>query len=126
MRNIFDFFRRRPKMQALKSPTAGDRQIVRRPYLLNAISLQMVKIDGPYVMEVTPVKRVPHNCISAIGHADLASVMGVPCNRIAIALNNGDEAYVAQAFGGRLPEGATTLPKGVSLRFFRVTIRKKP
>jgi hypothetical protein len=47
MRNIFDFFRRKPKMQALKS-SAGDRQIVRRPYLFNAISLQMVKIDGPY------------------------------------------------------------------------------
>jgi hypothetical protein len=124
MRNIFDFFRHRPKMQALKS-SAGDRQIVRRPYLCNAISLQMVKVEGAYSIEVTPTDSFPVDCVSAIGHADMATVLGVSYNRMSVSLYDGDEAYIAQVCGGRLPEGAKRLPAECEIRIYRVVIRKK-
>ena len=60
---------------------------------------------------------------SAIGHADTAAVLGVPMARINVTLKKGDVAYVAQLQGGRLPEGATTLPEGFSFRFLRVEVR---
>lgn len=59
---------------------------------------------------------------SAIGHQDTANVLGVPMNRINVSLVKGDVAYVAQLQGGRLPEGATTLPEGFTFRIMKVTI----
>ncbi|MFW6030102.1 MAG: STIV orfB116 family protein [Halanaerobiales bacterium] len=65
---------------------------------------------------------------SAIGHQDTANVVSsilgitIPCNRINISLNQGDVLIVAQVVGGRLPEGAITLPDGFRLQFFRVEI----
>ena len=39
-----------------------------------------------------------------------------------VVLDENTELYVAQLVGGRLPEGATTLPEGYSFKFYRVTI----
>ena len=100
-------------------------------YLSNAFSLQMltqfpVEIS---VMEIDPAD-VPTNAVSVIGHADTAAVVSsilgreVPANRTSISLDTGDELYVAQLIGGRLPEGSTTLPEGFSLKFFKVTIKR--
>lgn len=64
---------------------------------------------------------MPADCISAIGHADTARVVSnilnrdVQANRISLTLSEGDTLYVAQLTGGRLPEGATTLPEGFTL-----------
>lgn len=89
-------------------------------YLLNAFSLQMV--DTPCTVKFENVDVLPDNLVSAIGHQDTANVLGVAMNRINVKLNKGDVAYVAQLMGGRLPEGATTLPEGFSFKFVKVTV----
>lgn len=89
-------------------------------FLLNAFSLQMV--ETPCKCSFTEVSELPQGLESAIGHADTAAVLGVPCNRVNVKLSAGDTAFVAQLMGGRLPEGATTLPEGFKLKFVRVDV----
>lgn len=92
-------------------------------YLLNAFSLQM--LQGDATVRFTEVDRSSldlSGMVSAVGHADTAAVLGVDCNRVNVSLNKGDTAYVAQLVGGRLPEGATTLPEGFSFRFVKVEV----
>lgn len=91
-------------------------------YLLNAFSLQM--IDVPSTVKFEEIDR-PENLqelTSAVGHADTAAVLGVKMNRVSVHLNKGDQAIVAQLVGGRLPEGATTLPEGFEFKFIKVTV----
>lgn len=90
-------------------------------YILNAFSLQMLKVF-PCSVKVEEVDTLPAGLDSAIGHADTAAVLGYPMNRVNVSLNPGDVAYVAQLQGGRLPEGSTTLPEGFSFKFMKVTI----
>ena len=98
-------------------------------YLSNAFSGQMIMDDELWIhrSSVTP-EEVPTDAKSVIGHIDTARVVStilnreVPCNRESIALREGDELYVAQITGGRLPEGATTLPEGASMVFHRYTV----
>lgn len=95
-------------------------------FCANAFSIQMLPEAGADVrierieekagMEIAPYIR------SAVGHPDTAAVLGVECNRAAIALEEGDLMLVAQLVGGRLPEGATTLPEGYSFRFYLVDV----
>jgi hypothetical protein len=60
---------------------------------------------------------------SAVGHADTAAVFStvlgipVPCNRVNVSLKPGDAAIVGQYIGPRLPEGATTLPEGATIKW---------
>ena len=69
-----------------------------------------------------------HSCVSAVGHADTAAVfahvLGVPvaCNRATVALKDGDVALVGQYSGPRLPEGATTLPEGATIKWVVVGV----
>lgn len=81
--------------------------------------------------EVTPevvTKALSDGFVSAIGHADTAAVVGnilgveVAMNRVNVTLTRDTELYVAQVVGGRLPEGCTTLPEGVTIKFVRATI----
>ena len=98
-------------------------------YLSNAFSLQMVK-DFPTTVKVEEVSpsNIPEEAVSCIGHIDTASVVGnilkrdVPVNRVNVTLERGDELFVAQLTGGRLPEGSTTLPEGFKLKFLKVCI----
>ena len=98
-------------------------------YLGNAFSLQMVA-DNAIIckVEVSP-EQVPMNAESIIGHKDTAAVVStilgreVPCNRASVMLSDEDELYVAQIVGGRLPEGATTIPSGMEIKFYRITVR---
>ena len=90
-------------------------------YLLNAFSIQM--LPGNATVDFQQVDELPNNLTSAIGHADIAAVLGVTPNRINVKLNIGDVAYVAQLMGGRLPEGSTTLPDGFSFKFYKITVR---
>jgi hypothetical protein len=94
---------------------------MKKIYLLNAFSLQMVSAPF-YFVKVTPVMDLPTGLTSAIGHADTAAVLGVEVNRITVTLDLGDTAYVAQLIGGRLPEGATSLPENYCFQFRRVEI----
>ena len=90
-------------------------------YLLNAFSLQMIQ-EFPASVTFTEVAELPEGLESAIGHADTARVLGVPMNRINVSLHKGETAYVAQLVGGRLPEGATTLPEGFSFKYLKVSV----
>ena len=69
------------------------------------------------------------DCIrSAVGHADTAAVfesvlnVPVPCRRETVLLGNGDWAVVGQYSGPRLPEGATILPEGATIRWLLVEV----
>ena len=98
-------------------------------YIGNAFSLQMVSEAAVVTVLPCKAKDVPKTAQSIIGHADTAVVVSdllgreVPMNRQSVHLNAGDVLYVAQITGGRLPEGATTLPEGFSLEFRKVIVR---
>ena len=89
-------------------------------YICNAFSLQM--LSGDSTVEFQEVEKPPEGLTSAIGHADTATVLGYPLNRISVSLKSGDVCYIAQLTGGRLPEGSTTLPDGFRFKFIRVTV----
>lgn len=91
-------------------------------YVANAFSLQMVaKEDLPRVrFESIERPESLEGCTSAVGHADTAAVLGVACQRINVSLKAGDVLLVAQLTGGRLPEGATTLPEGFAFTWVKV------
>lgn len=91
-------------------------------YLSNAFSLQMLDLSKKHSINLVPVDGFPSDCISVVGHPDTAAVLGVPFNRVNLKLNQGDVLYVAQLTGGRLPEGATTLPDGFKFTFVKVTV----
>lgn len=99
-------------------------------YIGNAFSLQMLAEEQSLV-SVVPADwdEIPANVISCIGHADTAAVASslagreIPCNRISVTLRPGDEMFVIQVTGGRLPEGSTTLPEGVKMELKRVLVR---
>lgn len=101
-------------------------------YLGNAFSLQMLDLSKVNNIAVEPiskheVKRLinkyKNNFKSIVGHQDTANVLTdmlgieVSYNRESVKLNMQDMLIVAQVTGGRLPEGATTLPEGVNIVF---------
>ena len=65
---------------------------------------------------------------SAVGHADTANLFStilgaeVKPARMTVSLVQGDRILVGQYSGPRLPEGATTLPEGASVKWVVVTI----
>jgi len=101
--------------------------------LLNAVSVNMVPVQGA-TLRIRPINLdeakeiVSIGFTSAIGHADTANVVGgmlgvpIPANRVSVQLGFGDEALVAQYLGPRLPEGATSLPEGATIRFFHLMV----
>lgn len=93
-------------------------------YIANAFSLQMVaKEDLPRVrFESVERPESLEGYTSAVGHADTAAVLGVACQRINVSLKAGDVLLVAQLTGGRLPEGATTLPEGFTFTWVKVSL----
>ncbi len=94
----------------------------------NAFSLQMLSSPATVRFDEVAPEDIPTDVVSSIGHADTAVVLSdllgfeVPMNRAFVTLDEDTELYVAQLVGGRLPEGATTLPEGFSFKFYRVTI----
>ena len=100
-------------------------------YITNAFSIQMLSVAT--TLNFKPVtlgqaqKMVKTNAfISAVGHEDTANVVSnllnstVEMNRISVNLKDNDVLLVAQLLGGRLPEGATTIPDGMSIQFWVV------
>ena len=96
--------------------------------LLNAFSLNMFNPSDcfPVFREVSIDEVKTHQIESAIGHADTARVLSnilgvdISTNRISVTLAKGDSAIVAQYIGPRLPEGATQLPEGATIKFYHV------
>ena len=103
---------------------------MKKVFLGNAFSLQMLDCIKPAMVCVTPVSvdDIPHNVHSVVGHVDTATVLSdmlgfpVAFNRESVRLVPGDTLFVAQVTGGRLPEGSTTLPDGFSIKFLRVSL----
>ena len=103
--------------------------------LFNAFSIQMISaLDEASVsfkkITVEEAKALLAGKVdSFIGHVDTAAVissllgMEVPAQRRFGSLASGETAVVAQVVGGRLPEGATTLPDGMSIQFFQITVQ---
>ena len=100
-------------------------------YICNAFSLQMLPKGLACDLRVEPITVEAVRALdlqSAIGHADTAVVVGnilgkeFAAERVNVSLDNGDSIIVAQVQGGRLPEGATTLPEGTRLVFLKVTV----
>jgi hypothetical protein len=93
-------------------------------YVANSFSLGMVPKEWLHAVRLSPCMQPPdlEGAISVVGHADTAAVLGVPFNRSAVALEVGDTVFVAQLRGGRLPEGATSLPPGAEFDWIKVTI----
>ena len=95
-------------------------------YIGNAFSLQM--LENPeckliiHELELEEFDAIKTGAYSCVGHKDLANILGVEYNRETISLKRGDCLLVAQLWGGRLPEGATSLPEDMVLRFFIVQI----
>ena len=100
-------------------------------YLLNAFSLNMLSANADvHVREVSldTARNLAKVCTSAVGHADTAAVFAdvlgvpVPCNRVSVSLDHCATALVGQYSGPRLPEGATTLPEGATIKWMIVGV----
>ncbi len=103
--------------------------------LLNAFSLNMLT-TFPASLEIDELTLEEARGLlaetaveSAVGHADTAAlfstVLGlpVPCNRVTVVIDGMRSAnvLVGQYSGPRLPEGATTLPEGASIKWLLVS-----
>lgn len=100
-------------------------------FLTNAFSLNMladpeganIKVES---LDMEDMGFLANKLTSAIGHQDTANVLSnilnteIPVNRVNVTLEKGDKVIVAQFHGARLPEGATTLPEGATIRFWVV------
>lgn len=95
-------------------------------FLTNSFSLQMLtKFPSDFrCTEITKEKfdYYKQQAVSYIGHHDLAYLLSVDYNRESLKLREGDVLLVAQIMGGRLPEGATTLPDNVSIKYLCVHV----
>lgn len=107
-------------------------------YITNAFSLNMLperKFGERKLQLVGPMTpgaiKVYINSLgitleSAIGHADTAAVVSadlgiqLAVNRIDVKLDEPGGIVVAQYTGPRLPEGATKLPEGATLRYWLI------
>lgn len=97
-------------------------------YICNSFSLQMLGETALADLEIRQIYEPELKGLeleSAIGHADTAHVLGFEPNRVNVHLERGDSIIVAQLMGGRLPEGATTLPDGFKFRYYKVTVKGK-
>jgi hypothetical protein len=103
-------------------------------YIANAFSLAMLP-RGQHDVQVVDLDGPGHldgleGAESVVGHADTAAIftseLGIEvkfrADRPSIILEPGDRVLVGQFMGGRLPEGATKLPTGVSMRWMMVSV----
>jgi hypothetical protein len=108
------------------------RNLTAKTYLGNAFSLGMIdsnRLTGIniHVTEVLP-KQISNEAVSVVGHADTAALFSellgrqIAFNRVSVTLYKGDTLYVGQYSGPRLPEGATTLPEGATVKWLKVVI----
>ena len=99
----------------------------------NAFSLNMLTNDKERVMDMKPITLEEFTqeikeggWESSVGHGDMASLLSemtgekIPANRRNDSLGKEDILLVAQYSGPRLPEGATKLPEGAKIVFWKV------
>lgn len=103
-------------------------------YLNNAFSLHMLP-EGmlEFVGYDTSAGHVKSSItgqkvISGIGDKEILDIVNkelnvhLELNDIDIKLKDEDTLYVCQFVGGRLPAGATELPKDIKIRWFKVSV----
>lgn len=101
----------------------------------NAFSLNMfAALSGSIAFRQVTLEKakdlLKSGFYSAVGHADTARLLSnmlevdVECNRETLVLSEGDELLVAQYSGPRLPEGASQLPIGATIKWLHVLISK--
>ena len=101
--------------------------------LLNAFSLNMLADfpAQPLFEEISldeARETLGDSFESAVGHAETAAVfseqlgVAVPMNRTTVSLKKGDIAVIGQYRGPRLSEGATSLPDGATIKWYRVIV----
>ena len=99
--------------------------------LCNAFSLNMlVSFSATIQTEELTVPQVitelKDGFESGMGHSTelISNILGmdIPQNRVTNKIQDGEAVLVAQYVGPRLPEGATELPEGASLKFIKVTV----
>lgn len=107
----------------------GENQAPHKSYLCNSFSLQMIGDFALMSKMPADISEVPADALNCIGHEDTAAIIGgmlkreLHANRVPVSLEPGDVAFVFQVTGGRLPEGATTIPEGMSIKLFKVLVR---
>jgi hypothetical protein len=105
-----------------------------KKYLANALSINMLPVGDGLQVWIHPVSpgEIPQDAISVIGHEDTAqrvsALLGweAAYNRVHLEVAEGDELYIVQHTGERLPEGTTTLPEHSGFRFYRVIFKESP
>lgn len=108
-----------------------------KSFLLNALPGALIPADGA-LLSITPLQGrdlqdlaravAKGEVLSAVGHADTAALIGgllgapVSMARVSVPpMTAGTRHFVALYQGPRLPEGATTLPAGASVAFYRLS-----
>ena len=104
--------------------------------LFNAFSIQMISSlnEASVSFKKITIEQAKNllknsNPESYVGHTDTARVissilgMEIPAQRRFGTLMPGEVAIVAQVVGGRLPEGCTTIPEGMAIQFFQITVQ---
>jgi hypothetical protein len=103
-------------------------------YVGNAFSLGMLDGGQRHMIDVLPLSVyeaqdwAAEGFVSVVGHADtallLTELLGqeVKMNRIGLSLEPGDQLLVGQYNGPRLPEGATSLPEGATVRWYLLNV----
>lgn len=90
-------------------------------YIINGFSAQMLRNQNALVrfteINESDFKKLSYDAYSIVGHKDLADRLGVKYNRESIKLNPEDVCLLVQIQGGRLPEGTTTMPDNVELKY---------
>jgi hypothetical protein len=100
--------------------------------LTNPFSINMLSGAEPTALSFAPLgdseaQHLARDAVSAVGHADTAALFAaqlgrpVPMNRCTVQLSVSDRLLVGQYSGPRLPEGATSLPDGATIRWWLVT-----
>jgi hypothetical protein len=102
-------------------------------YICNAFSLNMLNGDAILKFKVLSLEEVKNFLIEnnevieyAVGHLETANLFAsllnrdIPYNRVNVSITDGVQLLIGQYVGPRLEEGATSLPKGASIRWFLV------
>lgn len=107
-------------------------------YVVNAFSLNMLKGKCRLACEIIGKEEArkiwadPDNMLvgktAAIGHKDMAKIAGddlgtvISESRASVKVEAGDILLIAQYTGPRLPEGATVLPEGAKITWWKVSV----
>lgn len=93
------------------------------------ISVTFTEVPASYVALALGCIRADGDTLeSCVGHAETARIFSselskyhpaieIPANRVSVKLAAGEQAFIGQYSGPRLPEGATTLPEGATIRW---------